>query len=677
MKSREASRVSLLILTLAWSAASLSIPARGGPAVQRDDMMQIIREVRRQAPGNPAETLSLPLVKEDPIGRAWVVWEEWKDGGSRIGFGRYEEGEIRHLRETGRSDEFNHAAEMAFDRNASPWLVWVGWTEGGSKVYVERVDSGKTWIIAAKKKETVTGPRILFNRDGLVWALWNQTEGQRGEIVYRVFAGDAWSDPETIPNRTRFPALNPDAVADGRGFIWVVWSSYDGEDYEIFLSKSDGKVWLEEVRLTDNTENDAFPCIALDAAGHPVISWTQVSGDGHQICALQYIETTPVREMIVSPPSRVPVIPRIVGEKGHLNILWKSGDAVESRPFSSAWPREATVQPPPPYMYPPLYNPDLDENAYIGFGDSITYGYIDRLPTPELGYPPRLDIILNENFGPHRALNRGVGGEYTVQGIIRIGPVLAADRARYILIMEGTNDVITNGLSMDTSAFNLSEMVRKCLAAGVFPVIATILPRRDWVWTSPFYRNRHFYLNDKIRQIAASLAVPLIDMYTIFDTYPAADGGLTSLLSNDDKHPSVKGYQFMAEIWFEEIRNFPFAPVNFELSQVIIEGGLRGRPSKSPVWKHHETSPAPRRAAGNLLVWKDNPKIFDPTRIKGYNIYRKKRDDLSGQFLRVAFVEQPLRFFDRGAALTDQYLYLIAALRMDGVEGPSSGPPDR
>jgi hypothetical protein len=104
---------------------------------------------------------------------------------------------------------------------------------------------------------------------------------------------------------------------------------------------------------------------------------------------------------------------------------------------------------------------------------------------------------------------------------------------------------------------------------------------------------------------------------------------------------------------------------------------LRGRPSKSPVWKHHETSPAPRRAAGNLLVWKDNPKIFDPTRIKGYNIYRRRRDDLNGNFIWIAFVEQPLRFFDRGAALTDQYLYLIAALRMDGVEGPSSGPPDR
>jgi len=677
MKSGNALRGILPSLALVCSLAALSIPVGGRPAAQPDDIVQIIREVQSRAPGFPPETTSLPLVKKDSAGQPWVVWEEWKDGGSRFGFGRYEGGEIRYCRTAGRSDEFNHAADFAFDRKNSPWLTWIGWTEGGSNIYVRQVEAETMWIIASKNEGTMTGPRILFDGDGRAWSLWNQTEGRRGEIVYRIFDGLAWSEPETIPHQSPFPALNPDAAADESGSIWVVWSTYDGHDYEIFLSEFNGKDWFEAVRLTDNSENDASPCIALDDDGHPVISWTQVSAGGHRICALRYTETAPFQEMIVSPPSRIPLVPRIVGEKGDLNILWKSGDAVESRPFSAVWPRQATVEPPPSQIYPPLYNPDLDENAYICFGDSITYGYIDRLPTPDLGYPSRLDIILNANFGPHRALNRGIGGEYTVQGIIRIGTVLAADRARYILIMEGTNDVITDGLSMDTSAFNLSEMVRICLDAGVFPVIATIIPRRDWVWLTPFYRNRHLYLNDKIRQIAASRAVPLIDMYTIFDTYPAADGGLTSLLSNDDKHPSVKGYQFMAELWFEEIRRFPFAPVNLELRTLFIAGGLRGKSSKSLVGQPSRVSPAPRQATGNFLLWKDNPKIFDPARIKGYTIYRKRQDLPSGNFSRVAFVERPLKFFDPGAAVIGQYMYLIAAVRIDGVEGPCAGPPDR
>jgi lysophospholipase L1-like esterase len=677
MKNREASLFILLLMILASSAASPSVPARGGSALQPDNVLEIIHQVERQIPALPSEISALPLVKEDAGGKIWAVWEEWKGGGSRIGFGRYEEGEIHDRSRVGRGDEFNHAAEMAFDRNASPWLVWIGWTEESSRIYVKQVDSGKTWIIASKARETLTGPRILFDGNGRAWVLWNQTQDQKGEIVYRVFDGYVWSEPESIPYKSPYPALNPDAAADERGSIWVVWSSYDGEDYEVFLSEFDGTGWREAVHLTDNPVNDVCPCIALDGSGRPVISWTQVSAGWHQIHALQYTETIPHREMIISPPSRARVVPRIIGEKVHPNILWKSGDGIELRPLRSAWPKEATVQPPPAQSYPPLYNPGLDENAYICFGDSITYGYIDRLPTPLLGYPPRLEIILNKNFGPHRALNRGVGGEYTVQGIIRIGQVLTADRARYILIMEGTNDVITDGLSMDTSAFNLGEMVRICLDAGVFPVIATILPRLDWVGEMPFYRNRILTLNDKIRQIAASSAVPLIDMYTIFDTYPVADGGLTALLSNDLKHPSEKGYQFMAETWFAEIRNFPFAPVNIELRNMIIEGGLPARPSKSPARKRPQGSPAPRRAEGILLVWKDNPKIFDPAKIKGYNIYRKKRDELQGAFVRIAFMKQQKSFFDNGAGLTDQYLYLISALRVDGVEGPCSGPPDR
>jgi hypothetical protein len=109
---------------------------------------------------------------------------------------------------------------------------------------------------------------------------------------------------------------------------------------------------------------------------------------------------------------------------------------------------------------------------------------------------------------------------------------------------------------------------------------------------------------------------------------------------------------------------------------MIIEGGLPARPSKSPARKHPWSSPAPRRTEGVLLVWRDNPKIFDPAKIKGYNIYRKKRDELQGAYVRIAFVTQR-SFFENGTALNDQYAYLIAAIRVDGVEGPCSGPPDR
>jgi lysophospholipase L1-like esterase len=615
----------------------------------------------------------LPLVKRDGAGRAWGVWEEWKDGGSRIGFGRYEEGEIRHRREAGRNDEFNHAADLAFDRDANPWLIWLGWTENSSSVFVREVNSGRTWVVWSATGETLSGPRILFDRDGSAWAFWNQSGNQTGEIVYRIFDGRAWSEAATVPRTIPFPALNPDAVLDDAGRIRVVWSSYDGEDYELFLSQFDGRAWLEDIRLTDNGENDVFPCIALDASGRPVVSWTRVSGDGHRVCAAQFADPAPVREIIVSPPSRVPITPRIAREDGHLRIFWQSGGDIEWRPFPIAPSMAPAVALSSPQAYPPLYNPDLKENVYIGFGDSITEGYIDRLLAPELGYVPRLDIILNRNFGPHQALNRGFGGETTVGGLARIESVLTTDRARYILIMEGTNDVISDDISMETSAFNLSEMVRKCLSAGVFPVITTILPRRDWVWFYPFYRNRLLSLNDKIRQLAVSLAVPIIDMYTLFDTYPAADGGLTAVLSNDLKHPSEKGYQFMAETWFKEIRIFPFAPVNIELRELIIESGLQGRPSKSPVRNQPEASPAPHQAAGNLLIWKVNPKIFDPARIKGFSIYTRRRDNQPGGFLRIAFVEHPLNFFDRGA-LGGQYDYLIAALRDDGVEGPCSGP---
>ncbi len=158
--------------------------------------------------------------------------------------------------------------------------------------------------------------------------------------------------------------------------------------------------------------------------------------------------------------------------------------------------------------------------------------------------------------------------------------------------MEGTNDVVFTDITIPSAAFNLREMVRKCLAAGVFPAIATIIPRLDWFGTQTLVRDRILSLNASIRQIAADMSVPLVDMYAAFNTYPAGSGGVLSLLSGDLKHPSDKGYQFMAETWFSAIRMFPFPPVNVSLVTLVPE-----KTSPERVWARPGASPRKPREA--------------------------------------------------------------------------------
>ena len=53
----------------------------------------------------------------------------------------------------------------------------------------------------------------------------------------------------------------------------VVWSAWDGADFEIAYSEWSGTAWSAAVLLTSNSVNDTFPRIALDGVGQPMIVW--------------------------------------------------------------------------------------------------------------------------------------------------------------------------------------------------------------------------------------------------------------------------------------------------------------------------------------------------------------------------------------------------------------------
>ncbi len=173
----------------------------------------------------------------------------------------------------------------------------------------------------------------------------------------------------------------------------------------------------------------------------------------------------------------------------------------------------------------------------IAFGDSITNGY----GSASGGYPPRLNNLLNANGKPSIVENMGRDGEQTSQGVNRIDSAMASFAADIILIMEGTNDIIW-GISMETSAFNLQEMISKAKAAGVTPVIATLLPNG---WRN-YETDVAVAWNPMIKGLAGNNGIRLSDQY-------AALQPSWSTSSDDGVHPNDAGYQIMANTWYSTI----------------------------------------------------------------------------------------------------------------------------
>ncbi|NIM90298.1 MAG: hypothetical protein GTO17_05040 [Candidatus Aminicenantes bacterium] len=624
---------------------------------QRIEGETCMETLRSQAEAALIKTVALsrrassPVIKKDRRGQIWVVWEEWATDQSRIFLARLEENQIIQPRLISEEKGFNLAPDLSFDLQDSPWIVWINYQRAHYRIFVEEIFSRKTWII--NPVNTAYAPQIIADFNDRIWIFWSGRSLGEDGIFCRVYDRQDWLPISQLNPGDEFPQTSPSVSLDQNGFIWLIWSGYDGQDYEIHGKFWNGTRWSKITRITANQqENDLFPDVSVVSGNRPIVVWEKTGKDGSHIF-LKYLERDSwSREIKISQEKGQHSCPRIVAEGERIGITWRFQDEVQTRLFFFHQLSEENLPDKSPPETRMIFNPSLDEDKYAGFGDSITYGYINFEAAPDKGYIPRLEMLLDQQFGETEVVNEGWPGEKTFNGLARIDSVIRDHLAQYLLLMEGTNDIISRKISMDTTVFNLEQMVQKCIDFGVFPAVATIIPRKDWRWDNEFFRDRIFYLNDQIHELAQGLPIPLVDQFELFYSYPEEEGGWRSLLS-DHNHPTEEGYQLMAEEWFDEIKNFPFPPVYLQVKRVYNEILFY-------------------RELGNHLTWQDNPKIADKNNIKGYKIYRKKKDEENNQFEFLKIIYGRLEYFDTDIIPSARYVYTISTLRTDDLEGPCS-----
>lgn len=198
----------------------------------------------------------------------------------------------------------------------------------------------------------------------------------------------------------------------------------------------------------------------------------------------------------------------------------------------------------------------LDYKKFIGFGDSITVGKIGSIEMPELGYIPRLQLLLNDQlYEDAEVINEGFSSGHTFEAVERIESVILTHLGKYLLFHYGTNDVICTEIPTSAVVFNIEYIMIKCLEYNVQPILTTLIPRHGRR-NEAIHRERGFAISQGIKELAQSLDIPVIDLWDIFLYYPDSDGGYLSLMS-DHVHPSEKGYQLMAEEWLRALLALP------------------------------------------------------------------------------------------------------------------------
>jgi len=603
--------------------------------------------------------LDHPQIGLDREGRIWMAAVRRTAEGGRIVYGK-SAGILEEL-ETGPGS--SDGPDLGFDARNGLWLAWRHIAPGGESIFVRDIATARTWTLTRPGDRALSFPRLVQGGEGRIWVVWSGKDRLGYGVFARLFDGLSWSAGRRLAATSERPCLAPDAGVDIFGRLWAAWSAYDGSDYEIYLGGVDrGSVSPPVALTTDEAAADEFPALAIWEGRNPVVAWRRTSVAGSKVQASLFDEDYVFEPVDVGNVFALDGLeaPKLAAEGGRLAVLVAGEKGRDVRTLSEADLKRLpsrrrepvsglrSFSPSAPAI---IFNPDLSEKTYVCFGDSITYGHLAGENDPTVGYPPQLEARLDAAFGPTDIWNDGFPGEYTSQGLPRFEALVAGRKTRYFLILEGTNDVKESILPIETTIFNLKEMVRKALAAGAFPAIATVIPRRDWVWYFQEYVDRHNALVAGIKQMAADLKVPLLDLNQDFNAYP---GGPEALLDTDGKHPNAKGYQVMAERWFETIGKFPFPAAD-----------IQARKKYDKILFY--------RLPGNMLSWKASPKTAAPALVQGYKIYRRRQGEGADKFvLLLQAAGSTFSYFDTALQGADVYEYVMATLRTDGVEGPCS-----
>ena len=178
--------------------------------------------------------------------------------------------------------------------------------------------------------------------------------------------------------------------------------------------------------------------------------------------------------------------------------------------------------------------PIAGEQRVVFMGDSIT----DNLHNARFG-----------GFFPGKPyINRGIGGQTTVQMLIRFYADVIALQPKAVVIFAGTNDIAGNlgPVALESIENNLAAMADMARGNGIKVIMASVTPIADLPGKPPMTTGRPpetiLALNRWIKEYVTAHNAVLLDYYSV----TVDDKGfMKAEMTDDGLHPTVKGYEVM------------------------------------------------------------------------------------------------------------------------------------
>ena len=220
-------------------------------------------------PPSPTRTARIPVVAVNQGGEIYVVWEDFRHNTSDLYFNRSLDKGVTWLSQdlwlTAVRPPLASATNpiLLADTSGNLYLLWEDIREVPHSLYFNRsLDKGVTWLPHAIRldrhapNEITRGHRLAHDDSGHVYAAWAQGSETKVTVRFRHSDdyGATWTEKDQIldsgqgKDGPRVPWL----TADGKGSVYVVWSSDRTGRYHLYLNRSldHGRTWLpQDVRI--------------------------------------------------------------------------------------------------------------------------------------------------------------------------------------------------------------------------------------------------------------------------------------------------------------------------------------------------------------------------------------------------------------------------------------------
>ena len=211
-------------------------------------------------------------------------------------------------------------------------------------------------------------------------------------------------------------------------------------------------------------------------------------------------------------------------------------------------------QPQPDPQPTPVYT--LGITRILAFGDSMTEGTVSpslRPFTLDAGraesYPFKLQALISARYTTQTVsvFNGGLAGRRASEDRSRLSRNISDSSPQLVILLEGANDLNSivgpsTNAAVDAVVGSMEDMVRDTTGRGLPVLLATLPPQRPPKGAPVSLLARY---NDGLKAMAAKKGATIVDINALLPE---------SFVGSDGLHPTEAGYQRMAEIFLDAIK---------------------------------------------------------------------------------------------------------------------------